>query len=81
MDERNHYLLREEFVQTDTVLTAAAKTSPPAAVIFLDWFVGIPIQKWVMFVTLVYTSLQIYFLISTQLRKRRSRLRMRKSDV
>ncbi len=80
MGNENQYLLRDELVHTDTVLTATAKASPPAAVIVLDWFVGIPMQKWVLAATLVYTCLQIGFLISDRLRKRRSRFRMRRSD-
>ncbi len=82
MGNKNQYLLRDELVHTDTILTAAVKATPPAVVVALDWLVGIPLQKWVFAATLIYTCLQTFFLISDRLRlrNRRFRFRTRKED-
>ena len=44
------------------ILTEAAKSSPPVAA-GISLLAGIPLSTWVMIATLVYTLLQVYFLL------------------
>jgi hypothetical protein len=48
----------------------AVKASPPVAVVSLN-LVGVQLQDWVLIVTLVYTLLQVYFLLRDRWWKQR----------
>lgn len=48
------------------IVSAAAKQAPPWAIIALDQIAQIPLERWVLIATLVYTLLQIIVLVRGQ---------------
>ena len=55
--------------QTD-MITASAKQSPPWFVLALDAVAGIPLERWVLIMTMVYTLLQIWVLLRDKFMRR-----------
>lgn len=48
---------------SDQVLDAATRAAPPAVVTFYTEVMGMPIEKWVGVLTVIYIALQIFLLI------------------
>lgn len=49
--------------------SSAAKTTPPVSAVIAT-FMGVPLADWVLVATLVYTCLQIVFLLRDKLFRR-----------
>ncbi|MES2320173.1 MAG: hypothetical protein V4631_22070 [Pseudomonadota bacterium] len=57
--------------QTNEVIDAVARASPPAAVTFYSMVLDMPIEKWVAVLTFIYIGLQIFLLIRDRIVRRR----------
>ncbi|MGA7781165.1 MAG: hypothetical protein WCA85_26130 [Paraburkholderia sp.] len=57
-----------DLLRSDLTASAVKATPPVSAVVAT--FLGVPLADWVLAVTLVYTSLQIYVLIRDKLVQR-----------
>ena len=49
----------------------AIKATPPAAVTAWTFLAELPLEKWVLLATLVYTALQIFFLLKREWKGRK----------
>ena len=57
---------------TNQAVDAAVKATPPAAVTFSDLVLGMPVEKWLTVVLIIYTVLQIVLLVRDRvIRKKR----------
>jgi hypothetical protein len=54
----------------DELISAAAKSAPPVSVSAWQYFLGLPVEKWVAGLTLLYILVQIYCLIVDRIEKR-----------
>lgn len=54
------------------VAASAVKSAVPVSVAGLTWF-GVPLSDWVMALTIIYTVLQIIFLVRDKLFRHRRR--------
>jgi dolichyl-phosphate-mannose--protein O-mannosyl transferase len=59
--------------QVDTPAGVAVTSSPGVAYAALVYLVGVPIEKWVSVAVLLFTVLQIIFLVKDRMKKRRAR--------
>jgi hypothetical protein len=59
--------------QTDSAAGVAATSSPGLAYAAWVYLIGLPIEKWVSFVTGLFVVLQIVFLLVDRLKKRRGK--------
>lgn len=57
--------------QTQTPTGIAVTSSPGIAYAAWVYLVGLPLEKWVSFAVLVFTVLQIVFLLKDRMKKRR----------
>ena len=53
------------------IATMTAKAAPSVAVSATTTIFGVPLPDMVLYATLIYTALQIFFLLRDKLRKRR----------
>lgn len=52
---------------------AGAEVSPPAGLVAWHYFTGLPIEKWLTGLAIVYTVLQIVVLVRKEFIKRREK--------
>ncbi len=52
---------------------AAAEVSPPAGLVAWHYFTGLPIEKWLTGLAIVYTVLQIVVLVRKEFIKRKEK--------
>lgn len=64
--------------QTNQVVDAVVKASPPAAVAFYDRILGMPVADWLSYALVVYTVLQIVFLLYDRMNGKHRRTDKRK---
>jgi hypothetical protein len=55
----------------DAAAKGALKASPAGAVVFWNYVLGIPVEKWVSLAVLVFTVLQIVVLVRREFLKRK----------
>lgn len=56
--------------KTTDLLPALSKQLPPWAIVAADLLAGIPLERWVLILTLLYTLLQMFVLVRDKVLKK-----------
>lgn len=64
-----------EMSASQDVTEQVARNAVPSAISALVWLSDIPLERWLLFLTIVYTLLQIFVLVKDRIYKPRRRVR------